>query len=277
MSTTTSIQLSENDNVAVVLANVAKGEDVPPVNLTAREAIPRGHKLAIAPIKPGDAVVKYGQIIGFASVHIAPGSHVHTHNVSIGESFERDYAFGERATETLMVPEAKRATFQGHRREDGKVGTRNYLGIVTSVNCSATAARLIVKEVEKRGILDDYPNVDGIVPIVHGAGCCIGTDDEAFRMLQRTIWGHARHPNFASMLMLGLGCEANQIPMMLETYGSTLGGNLPLHHAAGRRRHPQDGRGMRRVVRERAAARQCHDPRDGAGLRTHGRAAMRRL
>ena len=219
MSTTTAILLSDSDNVAVVLSNIAKGEDVPAAGLTAREAIPRGHKLAIAPIKPGDAVVKYGQVIGFASTHVAPGEHVHIHNVSIGESFERDYAFGERATETAMAPEAERATFQGYRREDGKVGTRNYIGIVTSVNCSATAARMIAREVEKRGILDDYPNVDGIVPIVHGAGCCIGTDDEAFRMLQRTVWGHARHPNFASMLMLGLGCEANQIPMMLETMG----------------------------------------------------------
>jgi altronate hydrolase len=219
MTATTSIQLSETDNVAVVLANIAKGETLEAVSLTARGAIPRGHKLAVAPIKAGEAVIKYGQVIGFASAHIAPGEHVHVHNVSIGENFERDYAFGERAQPTKMVPEADRATFQGYRREDGQIGTRNYIGIVTSVNCSATAARLIAREVEKRGILDDYPNVDGIVPIVHGAGCCIGTDDEAFRMLQRTIWGHARHANFASMLMLGLGCEANQIPLMLDVMG----------------------------------------------------------
>ena len=219
MTATTVLLLSETDNVAVVLANIAKGEDVPIVGLTAVEALPRGHKMAVAPIKQGDPVLKYGQVIGFASTHIAPGEHVHTHNVAIGESFDRDYAFSKRTTPTNMVPEGERATFQGFIREDGKVGTRNYVGIVTSVNCSATAARLIVKEVEKRGILEDYPNVDGIVPIMHGAGCCIGTDDEAFRMLQRTIWGHARHPNFASILMLGLGCEANQIPMMLEVMG----------------------------------------------------------
>jgi altronate hydrolase len=218
MSAKTAIQLSEGDNVAVVLSNVDKGDMVAPMSITAREPIPRGHKIATAPVRDGDAVLKYGQIIGFASAHIAPGEHVHVHNVSMGE-FERDYAYGEGATETAMVPEAERATFQGFRREDGRIGTRNYVGIVSSVNCSATASRMIAREIEKSGILDDYPNVDGIVPIVHGAGCCIGTDDEAFRMLHRTIWGHARHANFASVMMLGLGCETLQIPMMLDVMG----------------------------------------------------------
>ncbi len=219
MTTNKSIKLSDKDNVAVILADVAKGDVAEPVAITAREPLPRGHKMAVVPIKQGEAVVKYGQIIGFASAHISPGEHVHVHNVSMGE-FDRDYDFGQAVQETDMVPEPQRATFQGYRREDGRVGTRNYIGIVTSVNCSATAAKQIAREVERLGLLDDYPNVDGIVPIVHGAGCCIGTDDEAFRMLQRTIWGHARHANFASVLMLGLGCEANQIPLMLEVFGN---------------------------------------------------------
>ncbi len=219
MTTNKSIKLSDKDNVAVILADVAKGDVAEPVAITAREPLPRGHKMAVLPIKQGEAVVKYGQIIGFASAHISPGEHVHVHNVSMGE-FDRDYDFGQAVQETDMVPAPQRATFQGYRREDGRVGTRNYIGIVTSVNCSATAAKQIAREVERLGLLDDYPNVDGIVPIVHGAGCCIGTDDEAFRMLQRTIWGHARHANFASVLMLGLGCEANQIPLMLETFGN---------------------------------------------------------
>ncbi len=218
MTANTSIRLSERDNVAVVLADVAKGDIVEPLSITAREPIPRGHKLALEPIGEGDEVLKYGQVIGFASAHIAPGQHVHVHNVSMGD-FERDYAFGEAASGTDMVAAAERAAFRGYRRDDGHVGTRNYMGIVTSVNCSATVARHIAREVEKRGILDDYPNVDGIVPIIHGAGCCTATDDEGFRMLQRTIWGHARHANFASVLMLGLGCEANQIPLMLDVLG----------------------------------------------------------
>jgi len=218
MTSKTSILLSDKDNVAVALADIAAGNTTEPGSITARQDIPRSHKLAVMPIKAGQAVLKYGQIIGFASSDIAPGDHVHIHNLSMGD-FERDYAYGEAANETAMVPVAERATFQGYRREDGQVGTRNYIGIVTSVNCSATVARHIAREVEKRGILDDYPNVDGIVPIVHGAGCCTASDDEGFRMLQRTIWGHARHANFASVLMLGLGCEANQIPLMLDIMG----------------------------------------------------------
>ena len=213
-----SLKLSDKDNVAVVLAKISKGDVAEPVAITTRAQIPAGHKIAVAPIKKGEAVVKYGQIVGFASAHIAPGEHVHVHNVSMGE-FDREYAISQAVQETNMVPLPRRATFQGYRREDGRVGTRNYVGIVTSVNCSATAARQIAREVEKRGILDDYPNVDGIVSIVHGAGCCIATDDEAFHMLQRTIWGHARHANFASVLMLGLGCETNQIPLMLDVMG----------------------------------------------------------
>jgi altronate hydrolase len=218
MANIETLRLNPQDNVAIMLGDVAKGDMISPASITAREPIPRSHKIAVVPIEAGAAVVKYGQIIGFASEHIASGAHVHVHNVSMGD-FDRDYAYGEGAVETVMVPEAERATFQGYRREDGKVGTRNYIGIVTSVNCAATVALHVAKAVEKERLLDDYPNVDGIVPIVHGAGCCIGTDDEGFRMLQRTIWGHARHPNFASVLMLGLGCEANQIPFMLETMG----------------------------------------------------------
>ncbi len=218
MTVKMAVQLSDKDNVVVALAEIASGDSVEPISITARDAIPRGHKLAVAPIKEGEAVLKYGQIIGFASTPIAPGEHVHVHNVSMAD-FERDYAFGEAVRETEMVPEAERATFQGYLRDDGRIGTRNYIGIVTSVNCSATVARHIAREIERRGILEDYPNVDGIVPLVHGAGCCTATDDEGFNMLQRTIWGHARHANFASMLMLGLGCEANQIPLMLDVMG----------------------------------------------------------
>ncbi|NQU56457.1 MAG: altronate dehydratase, partial [Rhodospirillales bacterium] len=218
MAVKTSVQLSDKDNVAVALADIAMGDTVAPASITARAAVPRGHKLALAAIGEGEAILKYGQIIGFASLPIAPGEHVHVHNVSMGD-FERDYAYGAAASDTEMVAEGERASFQGYRRANGQVGTRNYIGIVTSVNCSATVAKHIAREIEKRGILEDYPNVDGIVPIVHGAGCCTATDDEGFNMLQRTIWGHARHANFASVLMLGLGCEANQIPLMLDVMG----------------------------------------------------------
>lgn len=124
------------------------------------------------------------------------------------------------------------------------MGTRNYVGIVTSVNCSASAAKHLAREAERSGLLDQFPGVDGIVPIVHGAGCCIGTDDEAFRKLQAAIWGYATHPNFASVLMLGLGCEANQISFMLEAHGIPQGKSFQhytLQSAGGTRKSVEKG------------------------------------
>jgi altronate hydrolase len=155
-------------------------------------------------------VRKYNQIIGFASADIVPGDHVHTHNVAF-QAFERDYAVGADVTPVEYVPEAERATFQGIVRADGKVATRNYLGILTSVNCSATAAKMIADQFRRPGLLDDYPNVDGVVALTHGTGCGMADDGEGIAVLRRTLAGYAEHPNFAGFLMLGLGCEVNQI------------------------------------------------------------------
>ncbi|SEO38967.1 altronate hydrolase [Salinihabitans flavidus] len=213
------LKLHNSDNVAIAMGDIAPGAPVSDIQLTSLDSVPRGHKIAVSNIKAGAQIIKYGQIIGLASADIPAGTHIHVHNATMTQHGKRE-VHGTQAEPTQMVPEAERAMFQGFRRPDGKVGTRNYVGIVTSVNCSASAARLIAREAEKRGLLEAYPNVDGIVPIVHGAGCCIGTDDEAFYKLQRTVWGFATHANFASVLMLGLGCESNQIPLMLEVYGN---------------------------------------------------------
>ena len=212
------VRLHKDDNVAIVLGALGRGEDIRPFGTAAKNAVPQGHKAAIVPVKAGGHIVKYGQIIGAASRDIEAGEHVHVHNLSMA-NFERDYAFGRHA-KPLAKNGAAPASFMGYRRPDGRVGTRNYIGVVTSVNCSATVARLIAREAEKRGMLDDHPNVDGVVPIVHGAGCGIGVNDEAFYKLERVIWGHVTHPNFASVLMVGLGCETNQIPRLLEKHGS---------------------------------------------------------
>lgn len=218
MSSPHILTLNPSDNIAVALRKTDVGARLLPGGLVAADAIPSGHKLALTGIAAGQKIIKYGQVIGVATQDIAPGAHVHVHNVAMA-SFERKQSFGEAARPTNILPLAERATFNGYRRAGGAVGTRNYVGIVTSVNCSASAAKLLAREAERSGLLDSYPGVDGIVPIIHGAGCSVATDGDGFRKLQRAIWGYATHPNFASVLMLGLGCETNQIPLMLEAYG----------------------------------------------------------
>lgn len=211
------VKLHQSDNVAVIINGIARGESIAGFGITAINAIPRGHKAAIMPIAKGARIVKYGQTIGIASCDVRAGEHLHLHNVAMAD-IGRDYAFGKNAKKEQ--PEKRRDSFRGYKRPGGKVGTRNYVGIASSVNCSATVARMIATEAEKRGMLKPYPQIDGIVPVVHGAGCGVGTNDEAFFKLQRAIWGHVAHPNFAAVLMIGLGCEANQIPMMTEKYGT---------------------------------------------------------
>ncbi|MGF1624563.1 MAG: UxaA family hydrolase [Alphaproteobacteria bacterium] len=216
------IRLNPADNVVVARADLLPGADVPSEGIAAGEHIPAGHKIATAAIADGQPVRKYNQIIGFAKGDIAVGAHVHVHNCEM-QDFARDYAFCQDMHPTAYFPEAERATFQGFRRANGKCGTRNYLGILTSVNCSATAAKYISRAVERSGILADYPNVDGVVALTHSTGCGMADSGDGYEALQRTLWGYARHPNFAGILMVGLGCEVNQIPFLLDAYGLEIG------------------------------------------------------
>jgi altronate hydrolase len=218
MNTPRTIRLSPDDNVAIAIDLVNQGADA--AGLTARERILRGHKMAVEPIREGEPIRKFGQIIGFAKNHIAPGEWVHEHNVGLHD-FERDYAFCADAKDDDLLPPELRATFQGYRRASGKTGTRNYIGILTSVNCSASVARFAAAEVERSGILRDYPGIDGIVAIVHGTGCGHAAYGEGFDILRRTQWGYASHPNFAGVIMVGLGCEVFQIGRMKQEYGLT--------------------------------------------------------
>ncbi|HKX08681.1 MAG TPA: UxaA family hydrolase, partial [Stellaceae bacterium] len=176
------------------------------------------------PVAAGEAVRKYNQIIGFATAAIAPGDHVHTHNVAMG-NFARDYAFCADMKPTAFVPENERATFQGMVRADGRVATRNYLGVLTTVNCSATAARFIADQF-RGSALAEFPNVDGVVALGHGTGCGMASEGLAMDLLRRTIGGYARHPNFAGILILGLGCEANQIGGLMRAEGLSAGPHL---------------------------------------------------
>jgi altronate hydrolase len=216
MTSPRSIRLHPEDNVAVAIDQITQGDTA--AGLTARERILRGHKMALVPIPEGQPIRKFGQIIGFATRHIAPGEWVHEHNVGLHE-FDRDYRFCEDAREDDLLPQASRATFEGYRRPSGRTGTRNYLGILTSVNCSASVARFAAAAVERSGILADHPEVDGVVPIVHGTGCGHAAYGEGFEVLRRTQWGYASHPNFAGVVMVGLGCEVFQIGRMKKEYG----------------------------------------------------------
>jgi altronate hydrolase len=211
-----SIRLNTSDNVVVAVDTFEKGSQ--PAGVAALGRVPKGHKMAIAKIGKGAPILKFGQIIGFAREDIVPGSWVHEQNVEMHD-FARDYAFCEGAHAPNLLAEADRATFEGFERADGKSGTRNYVAILTSVNCSASVARFMAKEIERSDILKNYPNVDGVIPLVHGTGCGIASKGEGFEALKRTQWGYASNPNIAAVLLVGLGCEVFQIGRMKTEYG----------------------------------------------------------
>jgi len=212
------IRLNTNDNVVVARADILPGTAVPGEGVTCIDHVPRGHKLATAAIAKGDAIRKFDQIIGFASEQIGPGAHVHVHNVEM-VAFERDHAIGAGQKPTDYVADGNQATFEGFRRPNGRVGTRNYIGVLTSVNCSATVARYIAAAFDGGAGLAGFPHVDGVVALTHSTGCGMADSGDGYANLQRTLWGYARHPNFAGILMVGLGCEVNQIDFLLEAYG----------------------------------------------------------
>ena len=217
------IRLHPADNVIIALADHPAGAQLPGCPVPLATAVPRGHKIATQTIAPGARVLRYGQIIGVATLPIAAGEHVHTHNLGMGEHTQ-DYGFSTDIRR-LATPNAPRS-FMGYHRADGKVGTRNYLGILTSVNCSGSVARFIAEAVDKQGLLDAFPNVDGVVPIVHGTGCGMSGRDEGYDTLFRTLQGYARNPNFAGILLIGLGCEVMQIPDLIGAGRMRADGNF---------------------------------------------------
>ena len=210
------IRLHPDDNVVIARSQLVSGTRLE--GFAVRGLIPPGHKVSTRAFAAGEAVRRYKQIIGFASQAIAPGEHVHTHNLNMGPDkgdFARDYAVGAD-----VKPEAPRreARFMGIKRADGRVATRNYIGILSSVNCSATAARAIADHFSKLNnpaALKDFPNVDGVVALTHGTGCGMDSEGLGLQLLQRTLTGYATHANFAGVLVVGLGCESNQIKAWL--------------------------------------------------------------
>lgn len=176
------------------------------VAVAALPGVPRGHKVAVRDLPAGAVVRKYGQVIGVATAPISAGDHVHTHNLGMSGRVQ-DYEFGTDLR--TAAPVAAPATFQGIVRPDGRVATRNFIGILTSVNCSATVAKMIAGRFPAP--FDEFPNVDGVVALTHGTGCGMAADGEGIALLRRTLNGYARHPNFAALLVIGLGCEVNQL------------------------------------------------------------------
>lgn len=210
------IVLDEADHVAVARVPIEAGAALPG-GLIAATAVPRGHKIARRAIPAGTAVLKYGQAIGVASRDIPAGAHVHVDNLAMAE-MTLAHAFCVDARAPELLPEDARATFRGFRRPDGRVGTRNYIAVISSVNCSATVSRAVAEHF-RRGGLADFPNVDGVVALTHGMGCGMSTTNEGYAILTRVMAGYARHPNVGGVLMIGLGCESNQIPELLRRHG----------------------------------------------------------
>lgn len=211
------IRLHSKDNVLVAKSAVALGEVFSDWQLKARAQVPAGHKIAARAIAQGERVLKYNTEIGVATRDIAAGEHVHSHNLALGE-FHHDPAFGEDVRPVAFVPADQRATFQGIVRPDGRVATRNFIGILSSVNCSSTVIHRIAAHFTPEK-LAAYPNVDGVVAFAQTSGCGMASPSEHFDVLRRTIAGYVRHPNLAGALIVGLGCERNQVMDLVSSQG----------------------------------------------------------
>jgi altronate hydrolase len=219
------IRLHPLDNVVIARSAISMGATITSEGLTSRSQVPAGHKIAATNIPRNAPILKYNTCIGFASTDIAAGTYVHSHNLSFRE-YDRDYAFSRDYVATEFLAKDERGHFQGYVRESGEVGTRNFIGILSTVNCSATVVHRIA-EAFGPDQLKNYPNVDGVVGLSHGLGCGMEMSGEPMELLRRTLGGYARHPNFAAVLIVGLGCERNQLAGLLAQ--EELHANTRLH------------------------------------------------
>ncbi len=219
MSDNPFLRLHADDNVVIAKQSAPKGSEIrcgdeasPPIAL---DNIDLGHKVAVRSIAAGQPIIKFGQQIGFASTDIESGDWVHAHNVEVGE-LSLDYAFS-----TAVPPDPEPVTgetFMGYRRSDGRAATRNYVGIISTVNCSATTSKYVATEVS-RELLSKYPNVDGVIALTHKGGCAMGYGDEEHTQLARTLAGFCKHPNIGAYIVIGLGCETAQPSFLVENHG----------------------------------------------------------
>src|SRR5215510_214434 len=244
------IVLKPEDDVAVAKAPLDRGaifEDAAG-RIEVRQDIKPGHKIARRAVRRGAPVRRYGQVIGFATQDIAVGDHVHSHNLDIGELSEDRYQVGVDVQPVTMYPPTEMRYFDGYKREDGRVGTRNYVAIISGVNCSASVSQFVKDKF--RDVQRDYPNVDGVIAVTHKSGCGTKLFGEDHQALQRVLAGYAKHPNVSAYIVIGLGCEVNQAVVMIDRQKMSVPGHPE--------RKPflvniQEAGGIRKTV-ERAAA-----------------------
>ncbi len=220
------IRLHSSDNIVVARTDVAIGAAIEGEGIVSRSQVPAGYKIAATLIRKGDPVRKYNVVIGFAAVDIAPGTMVHNHNMEFRE-FDRDYAHASEYQPVEVLEESLQASFQGIIRADGRVATRNYIGVLSTVNCSATVVRKIADWFTPER-MTAWPNVDGVVAFSHSLGCGMEMTGEPMALLRRTIAGYARHANLAGVLIVGLGCERNLLAGLMQDERLESG---PLLHA----------------------------------------------
>lgn len=212
--------LNPLDTVAVLATRAEAGGDPLGLGAPLQAPLAAGHKIARRAMAAGEAVVKFGQIIGLATAPIAAGAHVHSHNCAFSEH-DRSYAVGaDLAQAEAAIPKPAPRSFMGYRRADGRVGTRNMVALCATVNCSATVIRHAAQELLAEGVLEHYPNVDGITAFAHGSGCGMAATGRGADYLERVLWGHATHPNVGATVFVGLGCEVMQIARMQARFGA---------------------------------------------------------
>jgi altronate hydrolase len=243
---TVAIRLHPADDVAIARVTImaetmiqAEGEAA----FTVRQLIPSGHKLALRALEVGQPVRRYGQIIGFATVPVAGGDHVHLHNLGM-QDFAREHQFGIEVHPVEDMPERQRRTFMGYRRADGRVGTRNYIAVISTVNCSAHTCREVAHYFTPER-LAAYPNIDGVIALAHPSGCATQIGGADYQLLQRTLAGMAHHPNVAAYVIVGLGCESNQVEALVDNHN--LGTNPNVQRSTPRMTI-QDQGGVRKTI-----------------------------
>lgn len=256
------IVLHPDDDVAIAATDLPAGTPLPGPDATeqTRAAIPAGHKLARRPLLAGAPVRRYGQVIGYASAPIAPGDHVHTHNLVFG-AVPRDHQTGADVRPLQPCPPQEERSFEGYLRADGRVGTRNYLAVVSTVNCSAS----VCQQVRERfaSVARDHPGVDGVIALAHTSGCGLPHHGADHQRLQRVLAGYASHPNVAASVIVGLGCETNQAAEMVQRHWPARPGGTPPPVVV-----IQDCGGLRGAVERVVAEVERLLPRAGEARRT---------